>query len=112
MIQPEKLRIGNFLIPVIPPRGSSGDPSEIYVVSKYSFAGDGIAGCIPIPLTEKWLIRFGFNERKNDQYSYYHISVNEYTISFTFQHPKNICVALEGNGYYEYGGEYGFIYYS
>lgn len=39
----------------------------------------------PIPLTEEWLIKFGFKERKDtDNFSYWHIGTNPITHDWLF----------------------------
>jgi hypothetical protein len=64
MIQASELRIGNWLKREAQPEGFLVDAGTISRISH-----SGVRDEEPIPLTEEWLIRFGFEKICDDVYS-------------------------------------------
>ena len=53
----------------------------------------------PIPLTEEWLVKFGFEKAGN---SYYKKSIGEYLeLSWHFLHDNTLCIQTKGSGFKE-----------
>lgn len=79
----EELRIGNFIY-------SSGNVMQVHSIDKDGFYGqllspklepDYLKGLEPIPITEEWLLKFGFS-------AHYEVGLKHYSIGefiFVFQ---------------------------
>ena len=78
MIKPNELRIGNYITEVTASAGfyasviSIGVDTCTYSIG-YWASFDKLA---PIPLTEKWLLDFGFEKENNPFYKYWNIGIN------------------------------------
>ncbi|MCT4321800.1 hypothetical protein [Elizabethkingia anophelis] len=77
----KELRIGNLI------KDEHGTLSNIVEITDYDRIAVGnnrvvkdLSNCVPIPLTEEWLIKFGFKKGYNAYYSYLEIWDSLYII--------------------------------
>lgn len=86
MIKPTDLRIGNLMLDKL------GDIVELYSINKTFFHVDGykrqvsVKSIKPIPLTEEWLVKFGFNKEYKEGY----IGINVNFTDFVLTYPKRM----------------------
>ncbi len=87
-----ELRIGNYIIPIT----SDGFKLEQRPIHAREFwlSSNEPDKAEPIPLTEEWLIKFGFKKRLDDQYSDF----------------KKVCVGILSDSFYV-GVHFGYEYY-
>ena len=91
-MQANELRIGNYVYVDWVDAGRKletnygvhyGNDAMVMDVTPTGY-GVGISFVEPIPLTEEWLVKFGFEKRESSTCSEYHIGVNEITHDWLF----------------------------
>lgn len=106
MIKREELRFDNWVLGSIRPE----EPVQINSIDKtICKAGEYLEGyesVNPIPLTEEWLIRMGFEIEKYPVYLTYKIWVGDFKLIYRVHNArKSTELWLEGNGAYDEYGE-------
>lgn len=69
MIQPEELRIGNVIFindSLRTVEGVVGD--QVWFKKEKHLSQDLISNCNPVPLTEEWLLRMGFEKEEHQDF--------------------------------------------
>lgn len=108
-MKPEELRLGNYVV-------IDGSIQQVYEIKQDSINGHIPQEVDPVPLTEEWLLKFGFEYLANEQYEKHHLNlyfnwdkdtglflfIEDSTESLSFKHIKhvhqlqNIYFALTG----------------
>lgn len=85
MIQARELRIGNLVEKSLKSGNGRANNATLNTTDLlHIYLGDGSFNYASIPLTEEWLLKFGFEKKESTTCNLWHIGINQITHDYLF----------------------------